>query len=132
MILVQVIRQSYIIHAKASEVWKAMTDVEEIEKWGAGPAKMDDKVGTKFKLWDGDIHGKNLELIPKKRLVQEWFSGSWKTPSKVHIALSEEHGTTYIDLLHEDVPDNEKEEINKGWKNYYFGPLKNYLENGLE
>ncbi len=132
MSLVQVIRQSYIIHAKAAEVWKALVDPEIIEKWGAGPVVMSDKVGSKFKLWGGDIWGKIIEVTPKKRLVEEWFTGKWKTASKVHIALSEEHGTTYIDLLHEDVPDNEKEEINKGWKNYYFGPLKNYLENGSE
>jgi activator of HSP90 ATPase len=132
MIEVQVIRQSYIIHARASSVWQALVDPKIIEKWGAGPATMNDSVGSKFKLWGGDIHGKNIEVIKKKRLVQEWYTGKWKTPSKVHIALSEEHGTTYIDLLQEDVPDGEKDEINKGWKNYYFGPLKNLVENSTE
>ena len=129
---VQVIRQSYIIHASARLVWDALTNPKIIAKWGGGPAKMDDKVGTKFKLWGGDIYGKNTEVIKRKKLAQDWYSGKWTKPSKVNIALSEEHGTTYIDLLQEDVPDNEKEEINKGWKNFYFGPLKNLLENSVE
>lgn len=129
---VQVIRQSYIIHARANDVWEALVDPKLITQWGGGPAVMSDKVGGKFKLWGGDVFGKNIEVIKKKRLVQEWTSGKWKTPSKVHIALSEEHGTTYIDLLHEDVPDNERDEVNKGWKNYYFGPIKNLVEHSTE
>lgn len=132
MEMVQVIRQSYIVHARAGDVWKALVDPKLITAWSGSPAKMNDKVGTKFELWGGDIHGKNVEVIKKRRLVQEWYGGKWPKPSMVHIALSEEHGTTYIDLLHEDVPDKEREEVNKGWKNFYFIPLKRLVENGGE
>jgi activator of HSP90 ATPase len=128
MYSVQVIRQSYIVHAPAKLVWSALVDPKLIEQWGAGPAVMSEEAGTKFKLWGGDIFGKNIEVVAKKKLVQEWYSGDWKSPSKVHIALSEENGNTYIDLLHEDVPDGEKEKINKGWKNFYFGPIKSLIE----
>lgn len=128
MWVVMIIRQSYIIHAPVVKVWEALTNSKVITDWGAGPATMDDKVGTKFKLWGGDIHGKNLEITPKKKIVQEWFMDKWTKPSKVTIALTYENGRTYIDLLHEDVPDAERDEINKGWKEYYFGPIKRLIE----
>jgi len=33
-----------------------------------------------------------------------------------------------IDLLHKDVPDADAESIEQGWKEYYLGQIKEYLE----
>lgn len=104
---VRIIRQSYIIHAPVSKVWEVL-------------------VG--FKLWDENIHSKSLEVIPKKKLVQEWRIGKRGKASGVTIALTYENGRTYIDLLHEEVPEREWEEINKSWKENYFGPIKRLVE----
>ena len=123
------IKQIYLINSSLEEVWKALTDPKYINDWGGGPAKMDDKVGTKFEFWGGDIYGKNIDVIPLKKLVQEWFGGNWKKPSIVTFALREEKDGVKIDLLHTDIPDNEAKDIEQGWKEYYLGPLKEYLEN---
>lgn len=122
-----VIRQSYIIHAGVGKVWEALVNPVLINEWGAGPAKMSDKVGFKFSLWNGDIYGKNLEVKLRKMIVQEWVFGKGK-PSRVQISLTFENQRTYIDLLHEDVPDRDRDKINKGWKDFYFGPLKDWVE----
>jgi len=79
-------------------------------------------------LWDGDIHGKNTEVIPNKKLVQEWFGGDWEKPSITTFSLSNKDGVTTIDFLHENVPDSDARSIEDGWKDYYLGPLKNYAE----
>lgn len=123
------IKQTYLINSSLDEVWQALVNPKYINAWGGGPAKMTDKVGTKFEFWGGDIHGKNIEVILLKKLKQEWFSGDWKTPSIVTFTLSEEENKVKIDLLHTDVPDNEAKDIDDGWKEYYLGPLKEYLEN---
>lgn len=122
------IKQTYLIDSSLEEVWKALVNPKYINAWGGGPAKMDDKVGTKFEFWGGDIHGKNIEVIPLKKLVQEWFGGNWEKPSIVTFTLTEEKETVKIDLLHTDVPDNEAKDIDEGWKEYFLGPLKEYLE----
>ena len=124
----KIIKQTYLINAPIEKVWRALTDPTEINEWGAGPVDMDDKVGTEFNLWEGDIHGKNIEVIPKKRLVQEWFSGHWEKPSKVAFTLSRLSQKTQIDLLHEEYPEVEHEELESGWREYYLGPMKDYLE----
>jgi len=49
------IKQTYRIQAPVSMVWQALVDPEVIERWGGGPVKMDDQVGTRFELWGGDI-----------------------------------------------------------------------------
>ncbi len=122
------IKQTYIIEAPVEKVWEALTDPKIIDDWGAGPAKMSPEEGVEFEIWGGDIWGKNLKVVPRKQLVQEWTSGEWDKPSKVTFTLSEEKGKTKIDLLHEGVPEMEAEELDDGWKKYYLGPLKELLE----
>ncbi len=63
--------KEYQIFASGEKVWEALTDPKIIVKWGAGPAEMDRHDGTEFKLWGGDIHGKNVEVVPEEKLVQE-------------------------------------------------------------
>lgn len=122
------IEQTYIVNSSLEEVWKALTDPKYINGWGGGPAKIDEKVGTKFEFWGGDIHGKNIEVVKNKKLVQEWFGGNWDHPSIVTFTLSEEKNAVKIDLLNTNVPDNEAKDIDEGWKEYFLGPLKKYLE----
>lgn len=122
------IKQTYFINSSLDEVWQALVNPKYINAWGGGPVKMNDKVGTKFEFWGGDIHGKNIEVIPSKKLVQEWFSGDWKKPSIVAFTLRAEKNKVKIDLLHTDVPNNEAADIDNGWKEYYLDPLKKFLE----
>lgn len=122
------VKQTYKVKAPVEKVWKALVDPKEIDDWGAGPAEMDDKVGTEFKLWGGDIWGKNLEVEPAKRLVQEWYGGDWSEPSRVILVLKEDGDGTILDLDQTNVPDDEAKEIEVGWKKYYLGPLKEMLE----
>lgn len=122
------INQTYLIKAPVEKVWQALTESSIIAKWGGGPARMNDKVGTKFSLWGGDIHGKNIEVVKNKQLVQEWFGGEWRNASKVTFTLTEKDGNTEVNLLHEDIPDGEVKDIAEGWNIYYLGPMKELLE----
>ncbi len=120
--------QEYEINAPIEKVWEALINPEEIEKWGGGPAKMEALEGTKFSLWGGDVYGTNIEVELYKKLVQEWYGGKWEEPSILTFKLQKAGNTTKIGLLHENVPDGEYKDIEQGWKDYYMGPLKNYVE----
>jgi len=122
------IKKSYKIGAPIEQVWKALVDPEIIDKWGGDPLKMDSKVGSKFQLWGGDIYGKNIEVVDKKKLVQEWSIGDWSKPSIVTFTLKGEGNETILDLEHVDVPEEEIDDIDHGWDDYYIGPLKKMLE----
>jgi activator of HSP90 ATPase len=122
------ILQNYRINAPIEKVWGALVNPRDIDNWGGGPVKMDDKEGTKFSLWGGDIYGTNIEVEKFKKLVQEWYGGKWEEPSIVTFKLEKDKGETTLELLHENVPDNEYEDIDKGWKEYYLGSLKEYVE----
>lgn len=89
---------------------------------------MDDKVGTMFSLWGGDVFGTNIEVEPLKKLVQEWIEGKWDQPSKVTFTLTSQDNQTIVNLEHIDVPDDAARDIEDGWNRYYLGEIKKYLE----
>lgn len=122
------LEQNYSIKAPISKVWQAFVDPEIINQWGAGPAKMDDKVGTKFSLWNNDIYGENIEVVREKKLVQNWYGGDWEKPSVVKFTFNEKDGETKINLVHTDLPDGEEDNFADGWKSYYVGAIKELLE----
>jgi uncharacterized protein YndB with AHSA1/START domain len=122
------IAKSYLIAASPAEVWRALTDKATVEAWGAGPATMSPAAGAEFSLWDGDIHGTNVQAVPERCLVQEWYGGDWPAPSIVNFTLTPENGSTRVELLHRGVPDDEVEDFAEGWDDYYLGAIKEYLE----
>ena len=122
------IKKLYKIAANQNQVWNALVDPEIINKWGGGPAKMNSKIGFKFKLWNGDIYGKNVEVEDEKKLVQEWFGGNWEKPSTVTFTLKNEDNNTILELEQVNVPDEEADDIDQGWDDYYLNPMKEFLE----
>lgn len=122
------LKQTYLIDAPVEKVWQALVDPKIIDDWGGGIAKMDDKEGTKFSLWGGDIHGINTKVIKEKLLEQDWMAGEWENYSKVIFKLTSKNGQTKVELTHEGIPDMEFGEIDDGWKKFYLGTIKELLE----
>lgn len=122
------IKQVYEIKAPVQEVWKALTDPDYIDGWGGGPVKMKAEPGFDFSFWGGDIWGKNIEVMPNKKLVQEWYGGDWSKPSIATFFLKEKDDITEVTLMHEGLPEDEVADFEAGWKDFYLGPLKKYLE----
>lgn len=122
------IQQSYVINASIEKVWQALVDPKIINQWGGGEAKMSEEEEAEFSLWGGEIHGKNVEVIKQRKLVQDWKEDDWKEYSRVTFNLSEEKDKTKVELIHENIPDKEAKEIGDGWKSYYMNPLKDLVE----
>ncbi len=90
---------------------------------------MSEKTGEEFSLWGGEVHGKNIEVVVNKKLVQEWSSGNWPSPSIATFVLTEKNGSTVLKLLHNKIPDGEAPDIDDVWDLYYLGEIKRLLEN---
>jgi uncharacterized protein YndB with AHSA1/START domain len=122
------IAKSYLIAATPPKVWRALTEAGSIEDWGGGPAVMRPEAGTSFSLWGGDIHGPNVQVVPERCLVQEWYGGDWPVASVASFTLTPEEGGTRLELQHRAVPDDVAEEFDAGWNDYYLGAIKEFLE----
>jgi len=119
------------IEATPEEIFLALTNPFTIELWSDSPAIMDDKEGTEFSLWEGDITGINLKIVPNQELVQEWDFGELPEPSIVTIRLHPQKTGTNVELHHINIPDEAFANINEGWRQYYIGALKRFFEEDL-
>jgi uncharacterized protein YndB with AHSA1/START domain len=122
------IRNSFFIKVNREEVFNALTNPLALELWTGYPATMEPLPGKEFSLWEGDITGKILEIIYGEKIVQEWYFNDPNNISVVTIDLKDENKGTRIHLLHSNVPEDAYENMAYGWKEYFFGALKKYLE----
>ncbi len=122
------LRQSYRMKASARDVWAMLVDAKKIAEWSGAPATMGAKVGAAFSLWGDDIFGENLEVVPPRKLVQQWRVKGWTKPSTVTFNLRErkdgETIETDVELVHTSIPAKELDEIASGWDAYYLGAIK--------
>ncbi len=124
-------KQYFEIEASPNEIFLALINPFTIELWSGYHAVMDDKVGTEFSLWEGDIVGKNIKVETDKLLVQEWYFGE-NTPKEeisiVTIKLFPTNKGTSIQVNQSNIPDDDYENISTGWNEYYMGAIKKFLE----
>ncbi len=125
------ITQRVVISALPEEVYEALLDPTEHSEFTDSKATGKPKVGSKFTAWDGYISGKNLELEKGKRIVQDWITTEWPEgypPSKLEITLKKIDGKTELTMTQSNVPADQKSELEQGWKDYYWEPLKDYFK----
>ena len=122
------LRKTIHIKVPREKVYNAITNPLTIELWSGYEARMEDKPGSEFSLFDGDITGEIQTLDPPSLLEQVWDFEDQEEASVVRLELFEESGKTRVELSHNNIPDEAYENIETGWKEYYLGALKSYLE----
>ena len=117
------------IKATTEEVFNALTNPYQIAIWTGYPAIMSTEEGSEFSLWDGDICGKNMTIVPNKEITQEWYFGDQEKKSIANIKLKQKTANiTKVELYHTNIPSEDFEDICEGWKEYSLGAVKTYLE----
>jgi uncharacterized protein YndB with AHSA1/START domain len=125
------LEQKVIIPATPEEVYDAYMDAKKHAKFTGAKATIDPTVGGKFTAWDGYITGKNLELIKGKKIVQEWVTTEWPQdypPSRFELTFNKTKEGTEILVVHSNIPAEQKKELEEGWTEWYWEPLKKYFE----
>ncbi len=121
-------KKYFIIPAPPEDVYLALTNPNTIQLWSGEEAEMSTEAGSEFSLWDGSIVGKNLEFIDGKKVVQQWYFGEQATDSIVTIILHPHQEGTSVELKHTNIPDEDFDDIVDGWKENYFGSIREFYE----
>ncbi len=120
-------KKTFRINAEPSDVYSAITNPYTIELWSGYPAIMIAEPGTEFSLWEGDITGKNLEFIPDRKIVQEWYFGDQTEKSIVTITISSDRENAVVTVEQTNIPDNDFDDIAEGWREYYIGAIISFF-----
>jgi activator of HSP90 ATPase len=116
--------------AKPGKIYKAWLNSKMHSEIIGDNAKINAKLNGKFVVWDGYITGSNVELIPDKKIVQNWRTTEFDEDdpdSILEIYLDEVDNCTQLTMVHKNIPDGQGDDYKKGWIDYYFEPMKKYF-----
>jgi activator of HSP90 ATPase len=136
------IHQEPVFKASPARVYEALTNTAQFDKVsklsaamqsGMAPAtkptQIDPAPGGAFSLFGGYVTGRNIELVPNKRIVQAWRPMTW-APGIYSIAkfeLASDDSGTKIIFDHTGFPPGTGQHLAEGWHENYWNPLVLFL-----
>lgn len=131
-----------IYNASKEQVWKAITDKQEMKQWYFDLEEFKPEIGFEFRFKGGPEDGVQYlhiceitEVVFAKKLTYSWRYDGYEGISYVSFELYEEGNKTKLKLTHTgletfpaSVKDFAKENFIAGWNHIIGVSLKNYLE----
>ena len=118
--------------ATAKAIYEALMDSKKHTEFTGDKAKISAKVGGAVSSFSGYAVGKNIELVPNKKIVQTWrvTDGSWPEghDSEITFELKKAAKGAEIHFTHRGVPEGRVAEFKEGWKDFYWRPVKKYFK----
>ena len=129
--MTKTIRQTVTIRAPPHDIYEALLDSRQHSAFTGGAAKVNRRIGGKFTVFDGWGHGKIAELEKDAKIVDTWRTEDFADDApdtKVSFTIRPRGEGSRLTMVHSGVPDDEYAELTRGWIDYYWKPLKVYLE----
>lgn len=123
------LHQEVDFHTSPQRVFDALINAKEFTAATGMMAAIDRSAGGAFSLFDGQIVGRNVELIPNSEIVQAWRATTWAPGvySIVRFDLTPIDTGTHLVLTQTAFPDGEFDHLDAGWPVRYWKPLAEYL-----
>ncbi len=125
------LHQEIDLNAAPERIFNVLLDSKQFAAFTGMAATIDPSPGGAFNTFGGLIEGRNVELIPNRRIVQAWRPTHWDPGvySMVHFELKAASSGTALVLDHTGFPEGEFDHLDPGWTMRYWDPLKKYLAN---
>jgi activator of HSP90 ATPase len=123
------IRHEMTLNASPKRIYDALMDSKQHAEFTGGEAKISADAGGEFSTHGGAIVGRNVELVPERRIVQAWRASEWPEGvySIVRFEMNPEGGATKLTFDHWGAPPEARDHLEAGWKERYWGPLQKFL-----
>ena len=128
--MAKTIRQTVTLEAPPAEVFAMLMDSRKHSRFTGSPASISKRQGGAVSAYDGYATGINLKLVAGKQIVQTWRASDWPegVMSTVTYLLEKVSGGTKLRFTQTGVPDGATEAIRRGWRDFYWTPLKAALK----
>jgi len=124
------IHQEVTIDASPAAVYGVLTNSEDFARMTGGrPADISKEAGGAVSMFGGDIRGRNVELVPGKRVVQAWRTQRWPEGlySLVRFELVADGRRTKLVFDQVGHPDEDQQMLDSGWHKMYWEPMNAML-----
>ena len=127
--LLTYLHQEVDIKASRQRIYDALLDSKQFTSFSGVPAEINREAGGSFSMFGGLIVGRNIELVPRERIVQAWRPAAWEPGvySLVKFDFKELGPQTRIFLDHTGFPEGNFRHFEYGWYAHYWEPLKKFL-----
>ena len=121
----KVIKQKIILNTTPHQLYEAILNPRIHSQFTGSKATNTGKLGGKFTAYDGYAFGKNIKLEKDKKIVQSWSTTDFPdTITEITFQFNRIGNKTELTFTQTGVPDKFFNEISKGWKDFYWKPLK--------
>jgi activator of HSP90 ATPase len=123
------LHQEIAIQAGPERIYEALLDSKRFAAFTGMRAEIGPQPGGAFVMFGGLIEGRNVELVPNRRIVQAWRPASWDPGvySIVRFELTAHTSGTVVVLDHTGFPEGKFAGLDSGWHERYWEPLKKFF-----
>ncbi len=123
------VHQEVDFEASPERIYQTYMDSKEHSAFSGEPASISPDPGGTFTCWNGQIGGRNIELVPNQRIVQAWRVSNWPEGvySVVRMELSARGKGSRLVLSHTGIPAGKSSSIAEGWPMRYWGRIKKHV-----
>jgi activator of HSP90 ATPase len=113
----------------AEEAYQVFVDPQRIAAFTRAPPKLFEgaKKGGKFEIFDGNVSGEFLELVPNKKIVQSWRLKQWPTGHYSTLNLEfDQNDVDHVTVMRvkwDGVPVGQEDVTKRNWIEYYKKPI---------
>lgn len=126
------IHQTIHFNTTPLDLYHCLMDARIHSSFTGDEAIIEDKEGTSFSVFGGYAEGKNVVLEKGKKIIQTWKANEDDWPknhySEVVFIFKPTPTGCELDFFHTAVPTNKVESIAKGWHEFYWEPLRIYID----
>lgn len=128
------IHQQAAIAADPAQVYELLADAEALSALSGMSGQAGRSAGEEFSAFDGHVTGRQIELVPGRRIVQAWRFPMWDDGrySIVRFTLEPEDGGTVLIIDQDGEPDGPDavgchrtwhDHLDANWPTFYLMPL---------
>ncbi len=130
MSAVKNLEQSVTFRSSPHDVYETLVNSRKHTKFTGAPARLEAKPGGRFTHYGGELEGLVVDLKKDSRIVLAWRSSGWPKGhySIAQFDLRKVRGGTRLDFAQFGIPTGDFKDIAEGWRQYYWRPMKEFLE----
>ncbi len=121
------IHQEIDLAASPDRVYAALLDAKQFGALTGGLAtEISREAGGAFSVFGGHIVGRQVELVPGRRIVQAWRVVDWPEGvySIARFELRPQQGGTRLIFDHTGFPPDLRDHLASGWEDHYWKALR--------
>jgi|ERR1700722_18933784 activator of HSP90 ATPase len=132
------VHQEVTFLVSPERIYELLTDGAKFAAATGKPARIEASEGAAFSIFGGYIQGRQIELVPGRRVVQAWRGSDWDPGfySLVRFTLTREGRGARLEVDQDAYPEGAspmypswQEHLSSNWPIFYFEPFARYLAN---